>query len=277
MGITQSELKEQIYYNKDTGEIICNKTTNGDRHKGDIIKISYKGRGTPFFSLNRVWYSVSKMLVLYEEGFIPNRSRFIDGDVTNLKYDNILYDPLDKIPTFDYVRKAFNYDPDTGILTRKIWDAQFPAGEEAGYLDKTGYRRVKLFSKTYNVHRLIWLWMEGFMPETDIDHIDRNPSNNRWENLRMVSTLCNIRNQGVSSVNTTGVKGVCPYKDSGKYFAYIYINHKAYHIGSFTDLTEAVFHRLAAEQCIGWGSCDADSSAFKYIKENVNPTIKECH
>lgn len=277
MGITQEELKENIWYDSHIGVILRNRYVQGKGDKGDPMRISYNEYGYPYFCIDGQKLLVLKMLVLYEEGFIPKRCRFIDGDVTNLRYDNILYDPIDNEPTYDFVRKSFDYNPNSGILIRKIASNGFPANEEAGYQLKNGYKNIKILGNTYSVHRVIWLWMEGFWPEPQIDHIDRDPSNNKWENLRMVSSVCNIRNQGINSVNTTGVKGVCPYKDSGKYFVYVYINRKSYHIGSFTDFTEAVFHRLAAEQCIGWGSCDANSSAFKYIKDNVNPNIKECH
>lgn len=49
------------------------------------------------------------------------------------------------------------------------------------------------------------------------------------------------------------------------------IGGKQIHIKTVHDFTEAVAHRLAAEQCLGYNSCDNQSSAYlymqKYLKE----------
>ena len=274
MSITQKELKESINYNKDTGLILRNKDVRGKGLKGDLMTISYNKAGYPYISIKKNKIPVSKALVLYEDGFIPKRVRFIDDDITNFKYDNLLYDPVDRKLTQEYVRKVFNYDPETGILIRRIKSNGFPSGEEVGKVDRLGYRRVKILGQDPPVHRIIWLYVYGYLPEHQIDHIDRNPSNNRLDNLREVTPQCNIRNQSVSIANTTGVKGVCPYKDTGYYFAYIYINAKSYFLGQFTDFTEAVCVRLATEQCLNWHGCDRDSSALLYVQQNVN---SRCH
>lgn len=84
--------------------------------------------------------------------------------------------------------------------------------------EKTGnYRRVQLYY-TYNgkhisVHRLMWEVFYGKIPEGyEIDHIDRNPSNNALNNLRLVTHSENAKNANhknikVYTINTnTGEK-----------------------------------------------------------------------
>ena len=49
--------------------------------------------------------------------------------------------------------------------------------------------------KMYRAHRVIWLWMTGKWPENDIDHEDRDATNNRWNNLGDKTKADNNRNR----------------------------------------------------------------------------------
>lgn len=57
-----------------------------------------------------------------------------------------------------------------------------------------------------------------------IDHKDRNPLNNQFENLRPATNSQNVQNQGVRSDSTTGYKGVSYHKARKKYQARIKSN-----------------------------------------------------
>ena len=65
-----------------------------------------------------------------------------------------------------------------------------------------------------------------------IDHIDRNPKNNRVSNLRYVTP-------SVNSHNTEKVKGFSWKKDKQKWKAYIVVNRIQYHLGYFETAEEA--------------------------------------
>ena len=168
------------------------------------------------------------------------------------------------------LKQILNYDPDTGIFTYKVkFCRKIRAGSVAGTLDKDGYIRIKISGKLYKAHRLAWLYVHGYFPEYEIDHKDRNKSNNRINNLRHASSQCNKRNVGLRQDNTSGIKGVGWDKKSDKWRVQITVNNKNYYLGLFADFAEAVCTRLAAEQCLNWPSCDSNTSANQYVKEHL--------
>lgn len=72
-----------------------------------------------------------------------------------------------------------------------------------------------------------------------VDHINGDPLDNRRENLRACSNSENQRNQGLNKRNTTGYKGVCLHKQSGKYRAQIRHQGVRRTIGHFHTPEEA--------------------------------------
>jgi hypothetical protein len=170
-----------------------------------------------------------------------------------------------KMLTQEEIRGLFRYE-DGNLFRNHYVHGGASAGSIVGRLDNYGYRRVTINKKTYKLHRIIFLYHHGYIPENDVDHIDQNPLNNRIENLREVSHSCNMRNSKMRVDNTSGIKGVYFHKQTQKWMARIDINNKTSFIGVFSDFTEAVAHRLAAEQCLIWEHCDDSSSAYLYIK-----------
>jgi hypothetical protein len=170
--------------------------------------------------------------------------------------------------TYERVRELFDYHPD-GYFIRKIRTCNaVNTGDIVGHIDKDGYVQVGIQAKHYRIHRLVWLWHNGYMPENFIDHINRNKIDNRIENLREVTNQCNIRNTGNRENNTSGVKGVSWYCSRNKWTAQIMVNHKQYHLGYYKEICNAVLARLAAEQCLGWEGCDSNSPAYQYAIKN---------
>lgn len=174
--------------------------------------------------------------------------------------------------TQNRVRELLDYDPNTGKLTWRFSIAKnkIKQGTEAGCIDRANMRRlVCIDGKTYKAHRIIWLHVYGYEPECFIDHINRNPSDNRLCNLREVTNKCNIRNTGNYKNNTSSVKGIYWHKDRKKWYAHICVDGDSHHLGSYKSLDNAVCARLAAEQCFNWSGCDSNSPAFKYVKQNI--------
>lgn len=136
------------------------------------------------------------------------------------------------------LRKLFNYDPLTGILTNAIDRPPFgKIGVEAGWVNSRGYHRVSVHGQDLPAHVVIWVMMTNSYPLGDIDHIDRNRSNNIWANLRLASRCQNLVNQGKKPNNRSGFKGVTSRGNS--HSVRFRINGKIVHIGSFKTAKEA--------------------------------------
>jgi len=169
--------------------------------------------------------------------------------------------------TQEIVREHMRYD--NGKLFWKKSGSGVTVGAEVGCLHSTGYRKVRFRGINTTVHRLIFLHHYGYLPENQIDHINRIRDDNRIENLREVSQSCNLRNMKLASANTSGIKGISYYKPQDKWLARIMVNNKSRHLGYHTTKLEAACARLAAEQCLDWQACDSNSSAYKYVMENL--------
>lgn len=140
--------------------------------------------------------------------------------------------------TVDQVREMFNYDPETGSLTRKVKAGRSNVGDFAGSLKKDGYYEVKIKGKYYRQHRIIWLHYYGKWPDHFLDHINAIPTDNRISNLRECSDTTNQFNKGVHPLSRLGVKNVSLVK--GKYVVTFKLNYKKIHVGRYDTLEEAV-------------------------------------
>ena len=163
--------------------------------------------------------------------------------------------------TQDQVKSAFRYDPSTGILRWRIKRQGVYKGRKCNSLDADGYYRVKFNGRSYRVHRLIWLYVYGYLPEYIIDHRDQIKTNNRIENLREVSHYCSSQNRDTFKNNTSGIKGISWIKAEKKWKVTIASTHGGY----FKTFDEAVAMRLALEQCLNWDGCYTNTPAYRYI------------
>jgi hypothetical protein len=117
----------------------------------------------------------------------------------------------------------------------------------AGTKRHDGYITIKLFRVSFLVHRLAWALHTGAWPEDQIDHINRDPSDNRVVNLRESTDRENNRNLGRSVKNTSGVTGVLWDKSKGKWSPRIQVMGRTVNLGRTDSFEEAVARRKAAE------------------------------
>ena len=137
------------------------------------------------------------------------------------------------LPSLAYLRENLDYDPETGVLTWAIGKPGRSKGAVAGHKNKR-FSQVMLERKSYLSHRIIWKWMTGEDPPRQIDHIDRDCHNNRWENLRLATPLENGANRAGWGKYLKGVR------KSGKGFsAQIQIDGKNYYLGTYKTEQEA--------------------------------------
>jgi hypothetical protein len=121
-------------------------------------------------------------------------------------------------------------------------------GDVAGSLDGEGYLLIMVQSRLYRAHRLAWLYVYGTWPEGQLDHINRNRSDNRISNLREVTNKQNHQNRSKPSNNTSGHPGVSWHKRDSKWLSSIRHNYKKTHLGYFTNIEDAIAARKAAEK-----------------------------
>ena len=101
-----------------------------------------------------------------------------------------------------YIKSYFTYNPLTGEITRN------DRKNSGGSFDKDGYLIIKINSRQYKAHRLAWFLYYGEFPQMEIDHINRNRTDNRIANLRLSTRDENIKNSVVAPNRITGVVGV---------------------------------------------------------------------
>ena len=155
------------------------------------------------------------------------------------------------------LKDILHYDPDTGVFRWRISPRYgIKPGDEAGYIQADGYRKIVIGRKWYQAHRLVFLYMEGYLPENQVDHINRNRADNRWRNLREAAQVCQSQNRSLNKNNSSGYKGVSFHKKTGKWSAYIKLDYKHKYLGLFTSAVEAAIRRLCYEyECKDW-HCD---------------------
>ena len=170
--------------------------------------------------------------------------------------------------TQERLKELLEYDPETGKFTNRVRRNNQVMGKESGTTTFYGYREVGLDDRAYKMHRLAFLYMDGYLPENDVDHINRIKDDNRWENLRHVSRSCNMKNKGLISSNTSGINGVSRDTKAERWIVQLIDNGEKFWIGSFKIFNDAVMARWRAEVDHEWDNCNSSSSAYKYLKQH---------
>lgn len=140
--------------------------------------------------------------------------------------------------TCSYLREILHYNPATGVFTWKRKSKSIREDGIAGTITDYGYINISIDCKLHRAHRLAWLYLYGYMPDK-IDHKNRNPADNRIDNLRPCDNRTNAANSKLRKDNKTGLKGVSFCTASGKYVANITISGKLKYLGSFRTKEDA--------------------------------------
>jgi hypothetical protein len=137
------------------------------------------------------------------------------------------------------LRSLLSYNRETGSLAW-VGDVRngVSAGDVAGHVDRSGYRRIVIDGALYAAHRLAWLHVHGEWPKGQVDHINGNRDDNRFVNLRDVSNSVNAQNKrGARKDNVTGLLGVS--RRPHGYEARITLEGKTRWLGLFDSAEEA--------------------------------------
>lgn len=153
--------------------------------------------------------------------------------------------------TQEHLKSLLTYDPNTGELRNRVHrNPRAPKGARAGSLTTDGYISVAIYGRRYQAHRLIWLYMTGEWPSLEIDHINRDRRDNRWENLRVVSRLHNSWNTSGHAKAKSGIKGVAYVSRSGKWQVQMRVRGQTHYIGVYSTIEEAACARAEAERIL---------------------------
>ena len=108
------------------------------------------------------------------------------------------------------------------------------------YEGKQGYLLSRIDGRLTRLHRLIM----NADSDIQVDHKDRNTSNNRKSNLRFATNAQNQMNKLPGDRNKSGKRGVFWREDRQKWL--VRVSHT--HIGMYSDFDEAVAAREKAEK-----------------------------
>jgi hypothetical protein len=129
--------------------------------------------------------------------------------------------------------------PDEGLVEKHYADGTIRKG--SGYPDKDGYMRTRVSGKLKGVHRIIWEYVHGVIPEgQEVDHVNGIRHDNRIVNLRLVTHKQNLENRHRAQSNSkSSVKGVWWDNINGKWRTNIRHEGVSYYIGRFPTIEEA--------------------------------------
>lgn len=147
----------------------------------------------------------------------------------------------------EVLRQLLRYEPETGKLFWKarpasmfpsdlsavLWNGKWAGKEALTASNGYGYPRGEILGRSYLAHRVIWCMQTGSWPVEHVDHINRDRSCNRWDNLREASRSENSCNRASKENSTSQFLGVSWAADRKKWVARISEKNGYRHLGTF--------------------------------------------
>lgn len=152
--------------------------------------------------------------------------------------------------TQEQLKAYLHYDPASGKFTWLKASSRRTdlVGKPAGCVNARGYFRISVLGKSHLSHRLAFLYMTGRFPTHVVDHINGDPSDNSWANIREATQSQNLANQ--KARNLRGVKNV--YPQDGKWVVRLMVNKTYKTEGLYATLEEAANAAKKARKA-AWG------------------------
>lgn len=173
-----------------------------------------------------------------------------------------------KIRRKEYVElRGFKYSPQTGNVYRNpSVDRRRPPGV-VRYTRADGYRSFQFYGNEILAHRAAFYIKRVLIPQDkEIDHINGSKIDNRWSNLRLVSTRENQQNK---SVHRSGKKPGYYVSITGQFLAQINFNGKTKYLGSFPNEEEASSIYKRAHDFIVNGVYDKEIDSILHRKKEM--------
>jgi hypothetical protein len=165
------------------------------------------------------------------------------------------------LPSQSLIKEWFSYDHETGDF---VWiyhpKNKHVIGNKCKPHYKSKYISASINGVKYQVHRLIYKYMTGNEPNI-MDHINGDPSDNRWCNLRSVTPAENNLNMKLAVNNKSGTVGVYYHAKQNRWLTSVTQGKRAYHLGSFKTKCEAIAARTAANKMLGFSDRHGEKAA----------------
>jgi hypothetical protein len=137
-------------------------------------------------------------------------------------------------------------EEDYALVSSHKWH---PKRDRHTFYAATAIREADGKERIYRMHQIVMGAKKGQL----IDHINGNGLDNRRSmNLRFCTESQNGANQGMHSRNTSGFRGVSADKRHGTWRAYITVNCRRVHIGTFGTPEDAA-RAYDAKACESYG------------------------
>lgn len=175
--------------------------------------------------------------------------------------------PFKALPPREVLLALLRYDRSTGTFiwrergrghfsstrAHNAWNAKFSGRQALASINSSGYLYGSILGEPYFAHRVAWAMFFDITPYDEIDHINRNPLDNRIENLRLATRSMNERNKPVRRDSASQIRGVAYDARYSTWQASIKIGGRKVHLGSFRNADDAIAVRRIAEITIGGG------------------------
>ena len=245
--LTAQRLRELLHYDPETGVFTWLRPTSNRVKVGNRAGCNYRDRGW-LIRLDTELHRAARLAWLYMKDEWPPLHLFQENDkVDDLRWANLYQAGRgEKLPpalrasgkplTAARLRKLLDYDPATGVFTRRtLIGKRARLGAPTGLVNDRGYVLITVDGRRYRAHHLAWLHVYGVWPASRLDHRDLSRANNRIRNLRLATGSQNQANRGKQANNTSGYKGVYWIARENKWLAKIVRHGRQFHIGLFDD------------------------------------------
>lgn len=150
--------------------------------------------------------------------------------------------------TQQLLQETFDYHEDGYLIWKKPKAKWIKIGSKAGCNCGNGYWSVGFGGKNYLLHRLIFLYHKGYIPDL-VDHKNQDHTNNRIENLTEATKKENVYNTNkLWGHNTSGVRGVSWDNKQNKWTVRFKHEGKYLFLGYFENIEEAKQMRQETER-----------------------------
>jgi hypothetical protein len=260
--LTKEYLETRLSYDAETGDLIW-LTSRFKRYVGKVAgSVKYQIDGKPYLTIdiNGMTYKSHHLVWILQTNSLPSHPiQHIDGNKLNNRWENLISSELPEIErrdclTQEQLKQMLSYDPDTGKFTRLMarWSRDVGKIENSiriGRCDKQ-YVTICLNKMQYLAHQLVFLYMTGEFPPDglEVDHINQNSLDNRYDNLRLVTHEENMKNKLLYKRNTSGVSGVHFCNTHKKWVARLGGSKSRVSAGSYRNIEDAIAARRAIKE-----------------------------